>query len=1352
MVLIPLALYTLYKQQQQQQGDNPLTSDETTLRDIQTAVQGGASQLAAALQCTNNNNNDKDDDFHEMATEESPQSLSLVTTTATSTTTPTVVAAVAEEDDDEPDAFDETVRQEWWNAVYGVDFMPLREDYPFPDDDRPCSFAPTGVGLAGIPSYTALAATIPIPSTTGGSSRPDGSGNNNKVGVTISRLSLGLYVRAVEPGSEAYLAGIPCKSVLVSINGLPLLAEASKPALERLWHYQGHYCCSTNNDNERTAVSDYSTAAEPATVTTGVVKEPVALQFIRNGKLFTVLLVSNPPWGIAWAPCGNFPLVKRVYAYAAAAGVPRGSLVAAVNHWSGRDLDHTETAMEIRRLFQEERRRPIRLVLVFPPAAARAAAGAADMQLPKEPRRAPLLTKKTVDGVEIKFHPWDVTAARAMCNSGGMVRPDTELQIAAEQVAAGRVLPVPKAVPGRALAAALSFGPCPSLDNNAILDSWDPIDSLNFCIGMHQANFDHAVYTPIASDATEATRIARLQEITSCPDGPSAAFSFVLQFLSIVCSPEHYTKSEDENKTDEAYPTRAAGSELTSILLKLSRQDEGFCQYLYFLLRSFISTFETRRPSIGGDRNLVALLHCLELLRFAEKELASRPLTGKPSAVRSLACPPSPERTMRPTVTSSSPTSRPPSPVAASPGSPDSEEESAPEIAKRGVLGFFRKKKQPSKLPMGKTASVVLNQAPIQNARPVVKRTKSLDSSETNQLSKSLSQSPSAMYENMSDFLSELDRICSTMERSLQKSFRQKVAEWALQPWSASKDNALAQVTEKMRESLRQANESSDRMLLVNPVESSELLSSIDYDECYILPSAHFPILLTFNVSERRGSNAVVGEHMIYQTTVEVVSLLGHEADNHSSYVVHSAVAGEVAESGPTQSSDPLEHIWRADNIFKFETRSSWGAPQTLSLRLSANTEVIDHRVSIQSPVEIGFCWVDLSKHWLGCDTAGSDSSRTATVATDVWPLDAEGSVFDEKGLVPGRAVSGLKLELRISTKRIEFSSSDKGCPSRKRMLLYKHDDDLRQEAFAVQFIRTCDNILKASGLDMMLLTFHCVPVGTRRGFVEWVPGSVPLSEICQPFAGSLLAENRRNSSDDDSVPPMFAKASLTKYESLRRLQQSESLRRLGGGSKPAVHGSMANNPVQDYLRSVAYDHDAAYMIRKEVMDTYVKSSAGYCVITYILGVGDRHLDNLLLHQSGSFFHCDFSFILGQDPKKYLPMRITEDMVGGMGGRDSDNFAKFLSLAGAAFLALRHPENVRMLLSMVRMMEAALLPDVSENQPIQEAIYGLRNRLRLDLSEDQALTFMEELVESSLSSKIWLAVDAIHNLGKKIKL
>jgi Phosphatidylinositol 3- and 4-kinase len=441
-----------------------------------------------------------------------------------------------------------------------------------------------------------------------------------------------------------------------------------------------------------------------------------------------------------------------------------------------------------------------------------------------------------------------------------------------------------------------------------------------------------------------------------------------------------------------------------------------------------------------------------------------------------------------------------------------------------------------------------------------------------------------------------------------------------------------------------------------------------------------------------------------------------------------------------------------------------------------------DKRGNVNS--EVGFCWIDLSEQWKHGEV--SEYSSTKKVITQIWPMSAASSRFDCHGDITDELSSNdtnkMQLEVRITTESLEFVSKneynndddDDSCSStsRKRMLLYKHDDDLRQEAFAIQFIKTCSDILKSSGLDMKLLTFQCIPVGTRRGFVEWVQGSIPLSEICHPFSDSsisiLSATNRSVSSRTSSahivpddlvlqensrsrtVSPQIRNGP-SKYSSLRRLggQPNEKLRRLAIGSKAGSRGSIANDPIQDYLRSVAYDANAPYMIRKEVMETYIKSCAGYSVITYILGVGDRHLDNLLLHHSGAFFHCDFSFILGNDPKKYLPMRITEDMIYGMGYKESDNYAKFLSLISAAFLALRRPENVRILLSMVRLMQDSYIADISINQTIEAAIMGVRERLRLDLSESDAINFIETLVESSLSNKLWIAVDAIHHVGKK---
>ncbi len=51
------------------------------------------------------------------------------------------------------------------------------------------------------------------------------------------------------------------------------------------------------------------------------------------------------------------------------------------------------------------------------------------------------------------------------------------------------------------------------------------------------------------------------------------------------------------------------------------------------------------------------------------------------------------------------------------------------------------------------------------------------------------------------------------------------------------------------------------------------------------------------------------------------------------------------------------------------------------------------------------------------------------------------------------------------------------------------------------------------------------------------------------------------------------------------------------------------------------------------INDRYVLSCDEYCLLTCFLGIGDRHLENIMVDKTGKMMHIDFGFILGRDPK-----------------------------------------------------------------------------------------------------------------------
>ena len=124
--------------------------------------------------------------------------------------------------------------------------------------------------------------------------------------------------------------------------------------------------------------------------------------------------------------------------------------------------------------------------------------------------------------------------------------------------------------------------------------------------------------------------------------------------------------------------------------------------------------------------------------------------------------------------------------------------------------------------------------------------------------------------------------------------------------------------------------------------------------------------------------------------------------------------------------------------------------------------------------------------------------------------------------------------------------------------IMFKSGDDLRQDQLVMQLMFLMDRLLKKVNLDLKLLTYRVLAITQSDGIMEFVPNSHAISSILKEY------------------------------------------RTIGA-----------------FLKKHNLDRSAPYEVSPLAMDTFVKSTAASCVLTYLLGIGDRHLDNIMVCENG---------------------------------------------------------------------------------------------------------------------------------------
>ncbi|KAK4539973.1 hypothetical protein LTR36_009943 [Oleoguttula mirabilis] len=201
---------------------------------------------------------------------------------------------------------------------------------------------------------------------------------------------------------------------------------------------------------------------------------------------------------------------------------------------------------------------------------------------------------------------------------------------------------------------------------------------------------------------------------------------------------------------------------------------------------------------------------------------------------------------------------------------------------------------------------------------------------------------------------------------------------------------------------------------------------------------------------------------------------------------------------------------------------------------------------------------------------------------------------------------------------------------------LFKHNDDLRQDAIMEQVFEEVSKLLrnhKAARLrNLQVRTYKVVPLAAMSGILEWVPNSIPIGAWLSPAHMRYYPQSLTHSKASAAIRAAQNLSNETKIKEFRKVCEQIP-------------------PVMRHFFSEKFSDPDEWFHKRTA---YTRTTATVSILGYVLGLGDRHLQNIMLDEkSGEAVHIDLgiAFEAGRvlPVPENVPFRLSRDIVDAMG-------------------------------------------------------------------------------------------------------